>query len=80
MHELTNLEIMLLIKEFQVYEGAYIEKFYETGSDTFRLRIKKDRETTDILCILCKALCKTRYIEKSDEPTNFCLAVRKRIL
>ena len=80
MHELSALELSLLTEELQKYVDSYVEKFYEIDEDTFRFKLKKDGSENNILCILCKSLNNTRYIEKIDNPTNFSLAVRKRII
>lgn len=80
MHELSALELSLLIEELQRYVDSYVEKFYEIEEDKFRIKLKKDGSEHNILCILCKSLNNTEYIEKIDNPTNFSLAVRKRII
>lgn len=79
MRELTTLELSILVKELNEYVGYHIEKFYDLEDGRFRIKMKERGKDANLFCFLCHALNKTQYIEKADTPTNFCMAIRKRI-
>ncbi len=79
MRGVSTIELAAIISELQSIKGFYIEKFYETGEGEFRIKIKNRDGYRNIKSRLGRSLNITRYIEKADQPTNFAIAVRKRI-
>lgn len=79
MRDLSLIELKELIKELKQLNGFYIDQFYETGDDKFRFKLSKNKEKIELQAILAKTINKTSYVQKTEEATNFTLAVRKRI-
>jgi len=79
MREIATLEIAVLVKELKRIEGFYIDSFYEIGKNEFRIRLSKGQEKLNIKCLLNHTFNITSYIEIVEHPTNFAIAVRKRI-
>jgi predicted ribosome quality control (RQC) complex YloA/Tae2 family protein len=79
MREISALELSILAQELQEFKGFHIDKFYEIGPGSYRMRISKDRGHADILCILKKMVCKASSVEAAETPTSFAMGVRKRI-
>lgn len=79
MRQIYTIEISALINELRDFIGYYIDKFYELDKAKFRFRISKRNSKIDLLCILSQRLSATNYIESVLTPTNFAVAVRKRI-
>lgn len=79
MRFITAPELSVLAKELQELVGSHIERFYEVDGGRFRVRVKKDRERSDMQIMLSHAINRTRYAERQESPTDFAMAVRKRI-
>ena len=79
LRQLYTLELIALAGELQELKGFHIDKFYETKDDVFRLSLSRSGAKEEIICALPYAINKTSYIELTETPTNFAMAVRKRI-
>ncbi len=80
MREISTIELAAIIQELKPLEGFYIEKFYELTNESFRIKLNKSGSgQANLLFVPGKFLGITKYIEQTDEPTNFSQAMRKRI-
>lgn len=79
MRGISTREVALLAGELGSLAGYYIDKFYDMGDGRFRMRLSRKGESMNLLCILCHTINRTSYVEKADAPSNFCMAVRKRV-
>ncbi len=79
MRQIYTIEISVLVSELRDFIGYYIDKFYELDKGKFRFRISKRNSKIDLVCVLGQRFSATRYIETVYSPTNFTIAVRKRI-
>ncbi|MGC8679730.1 MAG: NFACT family protein [Candidatus Micrarchaeia archaeon] len=81
MRMITNQELALLSNELNdEFKNSFIEKFYEITDNTFLMKVSKEHKKFLIQILLCHSVNKTNYIlNKNSTPTNFALAVRKRI-
>ncbi len=79
MRGISSLELSVLIGSLSGLVDYYVEKFYETGEDRFRLKFKKGGSPVNLFCFLGHTINLTEYIERADIPTNFSIAMRKRI-
>ncbi len=79
MRAISTAELAVLVKELQEFDEFYIERFYEVAEGAFRLKLKKDKAQQNVQIILSRTINKTRYIEKQEQPSNFAMAVRKRV-
>lgn len=79
MHELTSLEIGLLVREFKRLEGSRIRKFYDLGNGAFKIALYKSPDTRLVYVKLMKAINITEFSEAAGEATQFAMAMRKRI-
>ena len=79
MRVISTAEIAVIVDELQELAESHIERFYEIGENRFRLKLSKNRVQTNLQIILSHAINKTEYIEKQEQPSNFTVAVRKRI-
>jgi predicted ribosome quality control (RQC) complex YloA/Tae2 family protein len=79
MREIATLEIAALVSELKRIEGFYIDSFYEIGKNEFRIRLSRGSEKLNMKCLLNHAFNITSYIEIVERPTNFAIAMRKRI-
>ncbi len=79
MRVLSATEIQVLVGELQKLVGFYIEKVYEVGENRFRIKVKKDKEQANIQVILSHAINRTSYVERMEQPSDFTMAVRKRV-
>ncbi len=80
MRQICALEIRILSEELDKELKSYrIDKFYETGNGRFRFRLSSERKKVELVCVLCKRINPTDTIEASEKPTNFAVAMRKRI-
>ncbi len=80
MHEITALEIGLLVRELKgSVEFSRIRKFYDLGSGAFKIAFYKNGETHLVYIKLLRTINITSFSEPADEATQFAMAVRKRI-
>ncbi|MCL4379648.1 MAG: NFACT family protein [Candidatus Marsarchaeota archaeon] len=79
MRFITAPELSVLAKELQELAGSRIARFYEVEDGRFRVRVKRGKESIDMQIMLSHAINRTRYTEKQGSPTDFAMAVRKRI-
>jgi len=81
MRTITNNELYLLARELdKEFKDYYIEKFYELAEDHFLIKLEKQHEKIFLQIILCHTVNKIDYdIIDKEFPTNFALAVRKKI-
>ncbi len=80
MHEITALELGLVIRELKgKVVGSYLKKFYDLGGDSFRISFHSGSGNFVVYCRLLSALNETAFVEESGQATNFAVAVRKRI-
>ncbi len=80
MRQICTVEVCVLAKELEKELVGYkIDKFYETGKGRFRFRLSKERTKKELVCVLCKRINTTDTVETAEKPTNFALAMRKRI-
>jgi len=76
---LYGLEFFFLVRELKDIEGYFVDNFYELGKGRFRIKLAKSGAQINILCMLPYSLSKTSILEHASAPTNFSIAVRKRI-
>lgn len=80
MHEITALELGLVVKELRVKVlGSYLKKFYDLGGDSFRFSFHGSEGNFVVYCGLLSTLNETTFVEESGAATNFAVAVRKRV-
>ena len=80
MHDITALELGLVIKELRdKVIGSYLKKFYDLGGDSFRFSFHGESGNFVIYCKLLSTLNETTFVEESGAATNFAVAVRKRV-
>lgn len=79
MREIANVEVHALSKELDSLRGFHVEKFYEVEPNSFRLKLKSGPDQRNIVILLPYTVNESEFTVRSDEPTNFALAVRKRI-
>ena len=80
MREIAALELARLVGELQQFVGFYIDKFYETGKGSFRIRITRKGAKADLICTLKKGIYSTgAAAQAAGQPSSFAMAVRKRI-
>ncbi len=79
MHNLSGLEISIIIKELKEITGSYIEKFYEIDKNIFRLKLSSQKIQINIESLIPGRINITSFIKKSETPTNFAIAARKQI-
>ncbi len=80
MHEITALELGLVIKELkQKVVGSYLKKFYDLGNGSFRISFHSQDANFMLYCNLLLTLNETGFAEEARAATNFAIAVRKRI-
>ncbi len=68
-----------MVNELQEFVGFYVDRFYELGDGRFRIKLSKKGAQANLQIILSHTINKTKYIEKGEQPTDFTMAVRKRI-
>lgn len=78
MRTLSAAELSVLAGELKELEGFSIDKFYESGENSFRLRLKRGKEKAALQIILSRTINRTKYQEPQSRPSNFAMAVRKR--
>jgi predicted ribosome quality control (RQC) complex YloA/Tae2 family protein len=78
MREIYALELSLLAKELKRFEGFYIDKFYEIGGDSFRIRMSRKGVRAELICSLKKGLWEATEVPVQDSASNFTMAMRKR--
>ena len=80
MREIASLELHLAIKELKKgIEGAFLKKFYEDGSGSFRFVFHNSEGNIAVHCMLLKSFNSTRYSPEPKAATSFAMAVRKRV-
>ena len=79
MRVISASEIYVLAQELRELAGFHMEKFYEMGEGRFRIKMKRDKTQANLQIILSHTINKTNYIERTGQPSNFAMAVRKRI-
>ncbi len=79
MRELSSIEMHVLVGELQVIVGAYLKKFYDLGSDSFKISFSQKNASVLIYCRLVRTINITSFTEAAGEATNFAMAMRKRI-
>ncbi len=79
MREIYALELSLLAKELKRFEGFYIDKFYEIGSNSFRIRISRKGTRAELICTLKNGIWDATEVPLQDSASNFTMAMRKRI-
>ncbi len=80
MHEISTIEVSILAGELNAeYSGFHIEKFYDLGNGRFRMKVRGNGRDVSLVVYLCHAVCPAQYIESADQPSQFAMAVRKRI-
>lgn len=79
MRAISTIELKVLMNELKELEGYFIEKFYEVDKLSFRFKIRKNRNNLNLICAPPYTLNLTDYIKTTERPTNFAIAVRKRI-
>ncbi len=78
MHELTSLEIGILVRELKQLEGSRIRKFYDLGNGAFKIAFYKSPDTKLVYIRLMKTMNLTEFSEAAGGATQFAMAVRKR--
>ncbi len=80
MHEITALELGLVIKELrQKVVGSYLKKFYDLGNGAFRFSFHGGEGNFVLYCNPLTTINETDFVEESGAATNFAIAMRKRI-
>jgi predicted ribosome quality control (RQC) complex YloA/Tae2 family protein len=80
MHELTSLELGVVVGELKPrLANSYLKKFYDIGSDAFRMSFHGPSGNVEVYCKILLTLNETRFKEEVGEATKFAMAIRKRI-
>ena len=80
MRELASIEVKAVTTELQSLVGSYLKKLYEVGDGSFKL-VFASKDTNALVYIgFFRAINMTKFSEEVDAPTNFIIAMRKRIL
>ncbi len=79
MHELTSLEIGVIVHELKPLEGSRLRKFYDLGSGTFKIAFYKNPDVKLAYIKLLKTINLTAFSEAAGEATQFAMSLRKRI-
>ena len=77
--QISTLEIASLSKELKFLEGFHIDKFYQVDESRFRIKASSKGEKVNLDIWLCRSIGRTDTITIADKPTNFSIAVRRRI-
>jgi hypothetical protein len=77
--QVSTLEIASLSKELRFLEGFHIDKFYQVDESRFRIKASSKGEKVNLGIWLCRYIGRTETITIADKPTNFSIAVRRRI-
>ncbi|MGC8652298.1 MAG: NFACT family protein [Candidatus Micrarchaeia archaeon] len=79
MRMLYGLEFLFLARELKQANGYFIDNFYELGKGRFRLKLTRNGEQMNLLCVLPYSVSSASVFERAGTPTNFSIAARKRI-
>lgn len=72
---LDAFDIFAIVKELKVFEGCYIDKFYQKEDEIY-IKIKKEKK--EIFIKNSKWICISKYREESlEHPPAFAMALRK---
>lgn len=80
MRQISSIEIFSILRELKSLEGLYLKKFYELGDNSFRMNFSSSSASISVYIRLLLAINITDFVENAEEPTQFAIAVRKRIL
>lgn len=78
-HALSSIELGVIAEELGVLVSSYFKNFYELKDDSFLLTFSKERKEIAVYVSLVKTVNITEFREKTEAPTEFALAVRKRL-
>ena len=79
MRTISAAELSILAGELQEFVLFRIERFYETGEGRFRMKLKRGGVQANLQIVLSRTINRTAYTERNEQPSNFTMAVRKRI-
>ncbi len=78
--ELYMVELLRLSRELDAQlSGSYIDQFYQTGQDRFRVKVNAKKRRSNLNMHLPYYIALSDTAEVSDEASPFSMAMRKRI-
>jgi predicted ribosome quality control (RQC) complex YloA/Tae2 family protein len=78
-HELSTLELQILIGELNAVKGYYIDQFYEVGENRFRFKLSSKEGKVNLNMEIPYYIALSKSAEVAEEATGFAMAVRKRV-
>lgn len=76
---LSSIEIGVIARELGSLVSSYFKNFYELDEGSFLLTFSKERKEVSVYVNLAKTINETEFREKTGTPTEFALAVRKKL-
>ncbi len=76
---LSSAELHVIAEELQAIVSSHFKNFYELREGSFLIAFSKERRETDVYVNLANTVNITEFREKVGAPTEFALAVRKRL-
>ncbi|MDE1854732.1 MAG: NFACT family protein [Candidatus Micrarchaeota archaeon] len=76
---LSSAELGAVAKELGTLVSSYFKNFYELKEGSFLMTFSKERKETAVYINLAKTINLTEFKEKTGEPTEFALSVRKKL-
>jgi predicted ribosome quality control (RQC) complex YloA/Tae2 family protein len=76
---LSSKELGAIAKELGVLASSYFKNFYELSEGAFLITFSKERKEIAVYVNLARTINLTEFKEKSDAPTEFVLALRKKL-
>ncbi len=79
MRGLSSIELSVIVNELGQITSSYFKNFYELKEDSFLITFSKERKETSVYINLAKTINETEFKEKTEAPTEFTLAARKKL-
>jgi predicted ribosome quality control (RQC) complex YloA/Tae2 family protein len=76
---LSSIELGIIAKELEVLVSSYFKNFYELEENSFLLTFSKERREIAVYVNLARTVNLTEFKERTHAPTEFALAVRKKL-
>lgn len=76
---LSSKELGAIVKELGVLVSSYFKNFYELSEGSFLITFSKERKEIAVYVNLARTVNLTEFKEKSEAPTEFALALRKKL-
>ncbi len=78
-HELSTLELRILVRELNAVKGYYIDQFYQLDDMRFRMKLSSKEGKINLNIEIPHYAALSNSGEVSEEATGFAMAVRKRV-